>query len=520
MKRILAFAIPVLAIFILISCKKNLPEQEAGTALNLETLRLKPILTAVPQGLPISKDDLDNIVIETLERNNDFSWDMVDFRTRWSAIQYGDQSVAIGYKPTGVGDITNFIHKIDLQSESWKKVHDAIIDLVVSGLNAKGGRVITARDVIVEDDEVLPIITFRLADAEILTQLFNLENVRYLEPLDYWPDAAQNDERSSSGCSGSSYALNVNDYTFITPNAVQPWNYTSASIPGAWSSVQGAGITIGVIDAGISSSQSLLNAQFNTGDSNVGRTVTTDYTYGSSAFTTCTHGTSMCGLAAGPRNNNGATSGVAYKSNLHFIRACDDVILDESAEKTGVKNALVKMGNKADVKIVSMSVGSPFYSSVLYDGVVYAYNQGKMIMAAAGTSLSWTSWWGVVYPAVHTQCIAVTGVKENSNTCATCHDGSEVDFTITMERNNNSSRNSLSLMPSGYTTSYIGGSSCATATAAGIAGLVWSVNQSFTRAQVLNFLTITSQYYPAINGNTGYGKLNAAAAVAAAQSPV
>ncbi|MBL0065437.1 MAG: S8 family serine peptidase [Bacteroidetes bacterium] len=116
-----------------------------------------------------------------------------------------------------------------------------------------------------------------------------------------------------------------------------PWDFNNVNIPAAWNTAQGAGIRIGVIDAGISSSQTLLGSQFNDGESNVGRSITTDYTYGTTAYTSCSHGTSMAGLAAGPRNAQNATTGVAYKANLHFIRGCDDVVLDASAELSGVK---------------------------------------------------------------------------------------------------------------------------------------------------------------------------------------
>ncbi|HNC93243.1 MAG TPA: S8 family serine peptidase, partial [Solirubrobacterales bacterium] len=128
------------------------------------------------------------------------------------------------------------------------------------------------------------------------------------------------------------------------------------NIPGAWETSQGLGVKIGVIDAGISSTQNLLGSNFNNGDSNVGRTITTGYTWGTSAFSTCTHGTSMSGLAVGPRNNLNASTGVAYKSSLHFIRGCEDVVLDKSSERTGVKNALVQMGDNSTIKIISMSI--------------------------------------------------------------------------------------------------------------------------------------------------------------------
>jgi hypothetical protein len=160
-----------------------------------------------------------------------------------------------------------------------------------------------------------------------------------------------------------------------------------------------------------------------------------------------------------------------------------------------------------------MSIGTPFSSNVLLDGLNYATGMGKLVMAAAGTSFSWTSWWGVVYPAAYSNAVAVTGVNESNQTCETCHDGSQVDFTIVMERNANDDRNSLALAQSGNSPTYIGGSSVATATAAGIAAMVWSVKPSLTRSQVLSILQQSSQYWPSQNSSKGYGNINAWTAV-------
>jgi hypothetical protein len=466
---------------------------------------------------PLSQSELDELVVATLERDGDFRWDKAPLDWTWSALFDGDQALAIGYQPTGMTNIESEMHKINLQSGVWKETHDHLVDEILSVLSSENrSAALRLQDILIEDDQVLPIITIRTTSKKLVERLANLQNVRYLEPLDYWPGADQ--ERSTSGCGVSSTSVNSSDYTTISPNCLLPWNFNNIQVPGAWALSSGQNITIGVIDAGISSAQPLLGSDFNNGDSNSGRTLSTDYTWGSSAYTSCSHGTSMSGTAVGPKNNNGATTGIAYKANLHFIRGCEDVVLDKSSERTGVKNALVKMGNKADVRVVSMSIGTPFYSSVLYDGVVYANNKGKLLLAAAGTSFSWTSWWGVVYPAAHSQCVAVTGVKENYNTCSSCHDGSQVDLTVVMERSSNSDRNSLSLRPSGTSPSYIGGSSVATASVAGIAGLVWSLNPNFTKDQVYNFIKTTSQYYPGTDSDTGYGNVNAQAAVAAAQA--
>jgi len=510
--------LPLVLALIISSCRR---ENDSAVPLNAQSgdvLKQKINPVGVPQGDVLTASELNKTIVDKLREKKDFHWQWVDLKTLWSALANGDHVAAVGYKPADAKDIEQTIAKIDVHGGTWKAVHDAIIKLVLDELNKNSAFAVKASDVIVEDDEVLPIITFRLTDRNVITKLYNLENVRYIEPIGYFPPQLQEADRSASGCSGSSEPLNSADWTTILPNCLMPWNYNNLNIPTAWNTAQGAGIKIGIIDAGISTSQSLFGNLFTNGYSNVNRTVTTAFTYGSSAYTSCAHGTSMSGLAVGPRNDQNATSGIAYQSSLYFIRGCNDVVLDESAELLGVKNALVKMGKDQKVKLVSMSVGTPFYSSTLYDGVSYAYSKGKMLFAAAGTSFSFTTWWGVIYPAAFSQCIAVTGVKENGSTCTVCHDGSQVKFTVPMERDANENRNSLSLPVSGTTPSYIGGSSAATATAAGIAALVWSVKPTLTRDNVYTILRNTSQFYPSVTSNHGYGNLNASAAVVLAQT--
>lgn len=501
------FLITTLFLFVFSACTKNEDPQDDQQQYVLVE---KAVLEAVPQGNSMDKLKLDQVIISKLETNNEFHWDDVDMKTLWSAVVESDQSVAIGYQPADAGDISAKIHTVNVNTGAYKQVHDALKKLILEELSKSAGTAVKWNDILIEDDPVLPIITLRLTDKTVLTKLRNLQNVRYLEPMDYWPNDVN---RSTSGCAASTYGLNSSDWTTITPNARVPWNYNNQNIPAAWNLSQGQGITIGVIDAGLSSSQSLLGSSFNNGDSNVGRSVSTAYTLGTSAFNSCTHGTSMCALAVAPRNDQNAVTGVAYKSGLHFIRASTDVVLDASSEKTATKNAFISMGNRADVRIISLSMGTPFSSGVLKDGVDYANNLGKVIFAAAGTSFGWTSWWGVVYPAAYSSCIAVTGVKENGSKCSSCHDGSAVMYTITMERSSDSNRNSLTLPATGSTPTYIGGSSCATATAAGIASLVLSTKPNMNKAQLMTCLTNTAQFYPSKSSTKGYGNLNASAAV-------
>ena len=486
------------------------PDSNPNNVLESNNSAIKPNDSA-----PMSKDQLDERIKAIMQTKKDFNWAWMDDYFFWSAVNATRPIVAIGYKPTGESDISDKIHEIDLNSKNWKATHDALVAFILTEYNTlHSDKPLTQKDIMIEDDNVLPRIVVRMADYDVLAKIRHLKNVRYMDVLDY---GINGDERSGSGCSGTLPAsVPTVDLTTITPNARVPWNFTTMGIPAAWNATgaaNGAGITIGVIDAGISSTQPMLNADFASGLS-TGRTVTTSATYGTSAFNTCTHGTSMCGLAVGPRNNSGATMGVAWKSNLKFIRGAEDVILDGSDEQTGVKNAMIEMGNTAAVKVISISLGTPFYSGTLEDGVNYAYGKGKMIFAAAGTSTSFLSWWGVIYPAKLEKCVAMTGIKENGATCAICHDGSEVDFTITMERTADSNRNSMSYYSSGTAPSYVGGSSCATAMGAGIAALVWSATPSLTREKVLTALSTTAQYKASKNGTWGWGRIDPSAAIA------
>lgn len=491
---------------ILFSC--NRMEDPTITPPDGEVLQAKSTIVPSPEQL-LSRNDLDQLITDRVAQQGNLDWKDVDLRIIWSAASTNHQ-IVVGYQPADVADADKILHQIDIKSGKWKAVHDALLERIINLLQAKG-QTVTQQDIVIEDDPVLPILVLNVDDNDVITDLYNLKNVRYVEPYGYWPNSWVS--RSSSGCSGSTEPLNPADWTGVTPGCLQPWNYTNLDVPGAWGISQGQGIRIGVIDAGLSASQSLLGAQFNDGMSNVGRTVTTDYTLGTSAYTTCTHGTSMCATAAGPRNAQNATTGIAYKSNLHFIRACNDVVLDASSELTGTKNALIRMGDLTDIRVVSMSIGTPFSSGSLRDGCTYASNKGKLLLAAAGTSFSATSWWGVIYPAAYTQCIAVTGVNESGNTCSSCHDGSKVLFTVPMERNANSGRNSLALSPNNTTPTYIGGSSVATSSAAGIAALVWAVKPTLTSTQVVDILTRTCVNYPTRNSARGFGNLNALAAV-------
>jgi subtilisin family serine protease len=334
-------------------------------------------------------------------------------------------------------------------------------------------------------------------------------------------------DRSDSGCGSNTPASGLTspaDFTTITPGCKQSWNHSFHQISQAWESSTGSGVRVMIIDTGCSPDQDNLGSALNQGNS-TGRSISKLVTlprptlfgipYGPAETPddVCGHGTSMLGACGAPRGTDGAATGIAYNCNFTSVRATVDVYLNESREVKGVADAFVLAGNTSSVRIISLSLGRLTSASQITDGVAYAFNQGKMIFAAAGTSFSWTGGFvGVIFPASLSQCIAVTGIQDNLTTrCNSCHQGSKVDFVVVMEKASNE-RHVLSLAQSGNAPSTVGGSSVSTASTAGIAALVWAKYPGWTRQQVYDRLKNSSSNANSRHPNFGWGRINAQAA--------
>lgn len=475
-----------------------------------------------------TRAEIDEFIFSKTQKNQVFDWRDASIEMIHSAAQESDQIISIGYQAPGFGDLSQFIGTTEELPEAFLQKRQAIIDQVLAIESRVTGEDLSLTQILpFELDNEIPTIALKITSLEALEALAQDDDIRYVEPMGYDPTELGEEERqqkSSSGCSGSPGSINSQDYTSTSSfNAKIPWNFNNHNIPAAWSTADGDNISICIIDTGASDDQNNLGSQFASGNS-TGRFIqkySTHYTgiwwwrKKDSPHDQCGHGTSMAGLAAAPWSTDGNALGAAYRSNLVTVRAVSDVIISSSNEKNGVKDALVLAGNRSDIKVISMSIGNIISSGTVRDGVRYAYNRGKLILAAAGTSTSFTNFVGVIFPANMSETTAVTGVKAQSSyaRCNTCHSGSQVEFTIEMQRSFDTNRNSVGLASYSDNPKYIGGSSAATATTAGIAALVWSTNPNMSRTAVLNRLRQASQLYPNRSSSYGYGDINADAAV-------
>ncbi|TGE24519.1 serine protease [Hymenobacter aquaticus] len=480
----------------------------------------------------LSAHQLDEQILSTLNRQGRFDWNQASPHFVWSALTRSDYVLSVGYRPAGYAGALPDDAATD---PAWQAARRQVLELILAE-ERKSRPELTLNDLIAYQENVLPVLDVTVRELSTIQQLRASGLVRYAEPIGYEPNRPTTTASktaaglTSSGCGNNSATAGLvagSDYTVLNNGSKSSWNHADQyhGIRSSWSQSTGQGMKIVIIDSGCSDAQENLGAAFNQGLSS-GRTIERLVTlprnsifgipYGDAETPNdgCGHGTSMAGAAAAPRGTDGASVGVAYNASLITVRAAEDVFIDGSREVKGVSDAYILAANRADVRIISMSMGRLTSASQMTDAIRYAYGKGKLIFCAAGTSLDWTAGWaGVIYPASLPEAVAVTGIKDDLTTrCDECHVGSDVEFTVVMQRTSND-RRPLSLAMSGDAPSTVGGSSVATASMAGMAAVVWARYPAESRAQIMSRLVANSSNRTARNGNFGWGRVNVGAAV-------
>ncbi|MEM8527380.1 MAG: S8/S53 family peptidase [Bacteroidota bacterium] len=490
-------------------------------------LLLLPMMSwAQNNPLPFEKTQLDSAVYTYLEEyQTAFDWDQTSDRFLWSALVHSDSMVSIGFRPATEQRIRARIHEIDVEAPEWQAARQGIVDYILETTSERYGMEFSEERLfpfgVVQQ---LPFLSVKVFDLQMLKYLRTLPQVRYVHPMSFKLSTKEGPEKSTSGCGSVNENINANDYTAISPQSRASWHHQPAGVDVAWNnSNKGDDIWVAVVDSGISDENDKLDSEFDEGESS-GRSLERKSFYRPSSGAPydgwqdqCGHGTRMLSLIAAPRGFDDTPAGIAYRCNLVSYRAVEDVVVNTSEEKMGVSEAFMDIGDDPRIKIVSMSLGDLFYNGQVADAIIYAHNKGKLIFTAAGTSTFFTGFF-VIFPATMDETIAVTGVKDqninNRTKCNTCHSGSRVDFVNVMQRASDNDRTAITLNVPDNSQAYTSGSSAATASTAGIATLVWGNHPDWTSGQVLNQLIQSSDYYPNRDGDFGWGKIDAAAAVA------
>lgn len=284
------------------------------------------------------------------------------------------------------------------------------------------------------------------------------------------------------------------DYTLsasYTPNdPFFPYQYGPQKVqaPDAWDVTTSNGnIKIAIVDTGIQLNHPELSIKLWPGYNFVeGNLVPND---GNG------HGTHVAGIAAALTENSLGIAGVAPSASIIPVRALDN---SGNGLLSNIANAITYSTN-AGAKVINLSLGSSQSSITLENAVNYAWNQGVVVVAAAGNEASSTP----IYPAAYQNAIAVASTDNNDQKSDFSNFGTWVDVAAP-------GSTILSTYIGSYY-AYLSGTSMAAPHVAGLAALLAAQGQ--TNLQIRNTIQSTCDVIPGTGVYWTYGRINANRAV-------
>jgi serine protease len=204
-------------------------------------------------------------------------------------------------------------------------------------------------------------------------------------------------------------------HTSVAPNDPQyskQWHLHNIHAERAWEETRGKGITVAIIDTGVSKVPDLAQTEFVNGYDFVNDKTNADDDNG--------HGTHVAGTVAQSTNNNYGVAGIAYEAKIMPLK-----VLSGSGGGTisDIAEAIrFAADNQAD--IINMSLGGGGESQVMKDAIEYAYRKGVVIIAAAGNENNNSA----SYPARYAHVIGVGATDAQGERAEFSNYGAGVDI--------------------------------------------------------------------------------------------
>lgn len=285
--------------------------------------------------------------------------------------------------------------------------------------------------------------------------------------------------------------------SFAIPNDTywsSQWSLPQIQAPDAWEINTGStSVVIAVIDTGVDLAHPDLDDKIVPGHDFVNDDDDPQDDFG--------HGTHVSGIAAAETNNGLGVAGISWGARIMPVK-----VLDYSGTGTyyDVADGIVWAADQG-AHILNMSLGGPQPSSVLEDAVNYAWDKGAVLVAAAGND--GTNW--PIYPAAYQNVIAVAATDRNDQPAYFSNYGHYIGVAAP-------GVDILSTFPGGYLSWQ--GTSMASPHVAGLAALVFSVDESQTNAAVRQRIEETADDLgsPGWDEYYGYGRINSYRALSGA----
>ncbi|MGI8382294.1 S8 family peptidase [Priestia megaterium] len=207
------------------------------------------------------------------------------------------------------------------------------------------------------------------------------------------------------------------------------------------------------------------------------------------------HGTHVAGIAGALTENSLGIAGIAPSASIIPVRALDN---SGNGTLSNIANAITYSTN-AGAKVINLSLGSSQGSITLENAINHAWNQGVVIVAAAGNEASNT----LTYPAAYQNVIAVASTDINDQKSDFSNYGTWVEVSAP-------GSTILSTCTGSYY-AYLSGTSMACPHVAGLAALLAA--QGKNNVQIKNTILSTCDPVPGTGLYWTYGRINANRAV-------
>ena len=265
----------------------------------------------------------------------------------------------------------------------------SVLDEQLNTVNKKAGKTTSLNSIFSIDEHLYTVE----GDSKLLKTLRNSDLKKYTESIE--PDYIY--------------------HAFIAPNDPdysKQWNLRGINIERAWEENHGEGITVAVIDTGVSKVPDLRETEFVEGYDFVNDRSNAEDDNG--------HGTHVAGTIAQSTNNNYGVAGIAYKAKIMPLKVLSGTGGGTVAD---IAEAIrFAVDNKADV--INMSLGGGGETQVMKEAIEYAYSKGVVIVAAAGNADDNSA----AYPARFPHVIGVSAVDASGNKAPYSNFGAGIDI--------------------------------------------------------------------------------------------
>jgi serine protease len=190
------------------------------------------------------------------------------------------------------------------------------------------------------------------------------------------------------------------------------WHLRQVGLPAAWKLGQGKGVTVAVIDTGVSHVGDLADTKFVPGYNFIANNSNADDDHG--------HGTHVAGTIAQSTNNNLGVAGVAFGVSIMPLKVLS---ARGSGSMAGIAQA-IRWAADHGAQVINMSLGGPLPVGTIANAIKYANGKGVTIVAAAGND----GHGRVSYPARYPGVIAVAATQFDESTTFYSNWGPQVDI--------------------------------------------------------------------------------------------